>query len=144
MRYLLDTCVISELVAKRPAEHVVEWVDALDPDAVYLSVITIGEIQKGIERLPISRRRAQLEAWLADELLGRFSGRVVPLDEEVLRTWGRLTASLEARGITLPAIDTLLAASALQGDFILVTRNEADFAATGVRLHNPWPRGGVR
>jgi predicted nucleic acid-binding protein len=144
VRYLLDTCVISELVAKRPAEHVVEWVDALDPDAVYLSVITIGEIQKGIERLPISRRRAQLEAWLADELLGRFSGRVVPLDEEVLRTWGRLTASLEARGITLPAIDTLLAASALQGDFILVTRNEADFAATGVRLHNPWPRGGVR
>ena len=139
MRYLLDTCVISELVAKRPAEHVVEWVDALDPDAAYLSVITIGEIQKGIERLPKSRRRAQLEAWLAEDLLGRFSGRVVPLDEDVLRTWGRLTASLEARGITLPAIDTLLAASALQGDFVLVTRNEADFAATGVRLHNPWP-----
>lgn len=138
MRYLLDTCVISELVAKRPAEHVVEWVDALDPDAVYLSVITIGEIQKGIERLPKSRRRAQLEAWLADELLGRFSGRVVPLDEDVLRTWGRLTASLEARGITLPAIDTLLAASALHGDFVLVTRNEADFAATGVHIHNPW------
>lgn len=140
MRYLLDTCVISELVAKRPAEHVVEWVDALDPDAVYLSVITIGEIQKGIERLPKSRRRAQLEAWLADELLGRFGGRVVPLDEDVLRTWGRLTASLEARGITLPAIDSLLAASALHGEFVLVTRNEADFAATGVHIHNPWGR----
>jgi predicted nucleic acid-binding protein len=139
VRCLLDTCVISELVAKRPAEHVVEWVDTLDPDAAYLSVITIGEIQKGIERLPKSRRRAQLEAWLAEDLLGRFSGRVVPLDEDVLRTWGRLTASLEARGITLPAIDTLLAASTLQGDFVLVTRNEADFAATGVRLHNPWP-----
>jgi len=138
VRYLLDTCVISELVAKRPAAQVVEWVDALDPDAVYLSVITIGEIQKGIERLPKSRRRAQLEAWLADELLGRFSGRLVPLDEDVLRTWGRLTASLETRGITLPAIDTLLAASAVHGDFVLVTRNEADFAATGVRLHNPW------
>ena len=140
MRYLLDTCVISALVVKRPAEHVVEWVDALDPDAVYLSVITIGEIQKGIERSPKSRRRAQLEAWLADELLGRFSGRVVPLDEDVLRTWGRLTASLEARGINLPAIDTLLAASALHGDFVLVTRNEADFAATGVHIHNPWVR----
>jgi len=138
VRYLLDTCVISELVAKRPAAQVVEWVDPLDPDAVYLSVITIGEIQKGIERLPKSRRRAQLEAWLADELLGRFSGRLVPLDEDVLRTWGRLTASLETRGITLPAIDTLLAASAVHGDFVLVTRNEADFAATGVRLHNPW------
>jgi len=140
VRYLLDTCVISALVVKRPAEHVVEWVDALDPDAVYLSVITIGEIQKGIERSPKSRRRAQLEAWLADELLGRFSGRVVPLDEDVLRTWGRLTASLEARGINLPAIDTLLAASALHGDFVLVTRNEADFAATGVHIHNPWVR----
>jgi len=140
VRYLLDTCVISALVAKRPAEHVVEWVDALDPDAVYLSVITIGEIQKGIERSPKSRRRAQLEAWLADELLGRFSGRVVPLNEDVLRTWGRLTASLEARGINLPAIDTLLAASALHGDFVLVTQNEADFAATGVHIHNPWVR----
>jgi tRNA(fMet)-specific endonuclease VapC len=139
VRYLLDTCVISELVAKRPAPQVVDWVDALDPDAVYLSAITIGEIQKGIERLPKSQRRAQLEAWLTEELLGRFQGKILPLDEEVLRTWGRLTASLEARGITLPAVDTLLAASALHNDLVLVTRNEADFASTGVRLHNPWP-----
>ena len=140
MRYLLDTCVISELVAKRPAAHVVDWVDSLDPDGVYLSVITIGEIQKGIERLPSSRRKTQLQAWLGDELFRRFRGRIVPLDEDVLRTWGRLTARLEAQGLTLPAIDTLLAASALHGDFILVTRNEADFSATGVRLHNPWRR----
>ena len=140
MRYLLDTCVISELVAKQPDAKVVEWIDSLDADGVYLSVITIGEIEKGIERLPQSRRKTQLRTWLEKELLGRFEGRVVPLDVDALRTWGRLTADLEARGATLPAIDTLLAASALHGDFILATRNEADFSATGVRLHNPWHR----
>ena len=138
MRYLLDTCVISELVAKQPADLVVEWVDGLDPDDVYLSAITIGEIQKGIERLPQSRRRTQLDTWLTDELLGRFAGRVVALDEDVMLTWGRMMASLESRGISLPAFDSLLAASALHGDFVLVTRNEADFNATAVRLHNPW------
>lgn len=138
MRYLLDTCVISELAAKQPNDRVVQWIDSADPDAIYLSVITIGEIQKGIEKLPTSRRRRALQDWLNDELLVRFENRLVTLDVDVLLTWGRLIARLESAGTVLPAMDSLLAATALHGNLVLVTRNEADFVRTGVKLQNPW------
>lgn len=115
-----------------------QWIDSADPDAIYLSVITIGEIQKGIEKLPNSRRRRALQDWLNDELLVRFENRLVTLDVDVLLTWGRLTARLESAGTVLPAIDSLLAATALHGNLVLVTRNEADFVRTGVKLQNPW------
>ena len=97
MKALLDTCVISELVSKQPNSKVVEYVDGLDPEDVYLSVITIGEIVKGIEKLPSSRRKSGLQAWLDDDLLVRFEGKVVPLDIEVLVEWGRITTHLEIR-----------------------------------------------
>ena len=138
MKYLLDTNVISELVAKNPLPQVIEWLDKIDNSLIYLSVITIGELTKGIERLPESKRKTLLRDWLNDELLLRFQGHLLPLDTEVMLTWGALTATLEQKGRKLSAMDSLIAATAVQGQFILVTRNAADFVDTGVTILNPW------
>ena len=138
MKYLLDTCVISELVARQPQPSVVEFVDTLDPDEVYLSVITIGEITKGIEKLPKSKRKQELLTWLREDLLIRFDGKMLALDAEILVEWGKLTARLESSGRTIPAIDSLIAATVLAQQATLVTRNVADFAGTGVEIINPW------
>ena len=138
MKALFDTCVISELVSKQPSSKVVEFVDSLDPEDVYLSVITIGEIVKGIEKLSKSRRKQDLQAWLRDDLLVRFEGNIVVLDTDILIEWGALTARLEAAGKTMPAIDSLIAATALGKKMTLVTRNVSDFEGTGVEIVNPW------
>ncbi len=138
VKYLLDTNVISELVTKQPNQQVVRWIDALDADSVYLSAITIGELSKGIERLPDSSRKETLRAWLNDDLLVRFAGRVLSLDVDAMLTWGRLTAQVEFIGRRLPAIDSLIAALAIHHNCSLVTRNEHDFNDTGVTLINPW------
>ena len=138
MNYLLDTCVISELVAKRPNQKVVGWIDSIEEARLYLSVITIGEIRKGIEKLPDSQRKTTLGEWLNEQLLVRFAGRIVPIDSGAMLRWGQLTGSLERAGKMMPAIDSLIAAIALHGDFILVTRNEDDFKHAGVPIFNPW------
>ncbi len=138
MKYLLDTCVISELVAKRPNPRVVDWIDSIDPESAYLSVITIGEIRKGIEKLPVSRRKTTLHAWLNEELLARFSGRILAINIEVVLTWGQLTGSLEAKGKKMAAIDSLVAATAQHSHCRLVTRNDADFRHAGITILNPW------
>jgi len=138
MKALLDSCVISELISKKPNPKVVEFVDSLDLDDVYLSVITIGEIVKGIEKLSRSRRKADLQAWLKDDLLIRFEGNVVALDIDILIEWGVLTAQLESTGRTMPAIDSLIAATALSKKMTLVTRNVSDFEETNVDILNPW------
>ncbi len=138
MNYLLDTCVISELVARDPDPRVVAWVDSVEEARLYLSVLTVGEIRKGIEKLPNSERRAALETWLSDGLLVRFAGRIAPVDTETMLTWGRLTGALEAAGKPMPAIDSLIAATVLHSGFTLVTRNVDDFRHAGVSLINPW------
>jgi predicted nucleic acid-binding protein len=138
MKYLLDTCVISEIVSKQPNPKVVEFVDSLDPDDVYLSVITIGEIAKGIEKLPKSKRKQELHAWLTEDLLVRFDGKIIPLGTDVLLKWGILNARLESVGKMLPAMDSLIAATAVVHDLILITRNVNDFENTGIEIVNPW------
>ncbi len=138
MRYLLDTCVISELVARQPNPRVVAWVDAVEESRLYLSVVTIGEIRRGIAKLPDSPRKERLNRWLEEDLLLRFSGRIVPIDIGVMLTWGELVARLERTGRVLPAMDSLVAAIALHGEFTLVTRNVRDFEGTGVQIVNPW------
>ena len=138
MKYILDTCAISELVAKQPNPTVVEFIDSLDPDDVYLSVVTIGEISKGIEKLPKSKRKQELETWLREDLLVRFDGKIIPLDTGGLLEWGSLTARLESTGKTLPAMDSLIAATVLARSMILVTRNVDDFENTGIEIVNPW------
>lgn len=138
MKFLLDTNVISELVARTPNPTVVAWLDACDPNNVYLSVLTIGELRKGIEKLPDSPRKTALIAWLQDELLIRFSGRILELSIEVMLTWGALTARLERVGRPLAAIDSLIAALALHHHCTLITCNTTDFDGTGVTIVNPW------
>jgi tRNA(fMet)-specific endonuclease VapC len=138
MRYLFDTNILSELVARQPNPRVVEWVDSLDPNSVYLSVITIGELRKGIEKLPDSSRKERLREWLHGDLLHRFSGRILGLDVEVMLTWGALVAQLEQAGKPMGAMDSLIAALARHHNCCLVTRNESDFSETGLTILNPW------
>jgi predicted nucleic acid-binding protein len=138
MNCLLDTQVISELISKRPNKKVVEWLDRLDSNTIYLSVITIGEIRKGIEKLPPSKRKERIKEWLEGDLLLRFQGRILEITTEVTLIWGELTGRLEKEGRPITAIDSLIAAIALQGNYRLVTRNEHDFQYTGVTIINPW------
>jgi predicted nucleic acid-binding protein len=138
MTFLLDTCVISELVEKQPNLHVVQWVDSIDEDKLSLSAITIGEIKRGIEKLADSSRKSALAEWLEGDLLIRFTDRILPIDIPVMLVWGQLTADLEKQGRRMPAIDSLIAATCLHGRLDLVTRNEGDFAHSGVTVINPW------
>lgn len=138
MNYLLDTCVISELVAKRPNPRVIVWIDSIEEGRLHLSVMTLGEIQKGIEKLPDSERKMRLLTWLNEELPQRFTDRIVPIDAKVMLEWGRLTGSLEKAGKSMSVIDSLIAAIALHNNFILVTRNEADFENIDVEILNLW------
>ena len=134
--FLLDTNIVSELVRPRPEPKVTQWVATTDETLLYLSVLTFGEIRKGIGLLKDAARRVALETWLDSDVTLRFAGRILPIDGAIADRWGRLTAQLKPR--SLPVIDGLLAATALQHNLTLVTRSTKDVAATGVPLFNPW------
>lgn len=138
MNYLLDTNVISELIKKQPNLQVVQWIDEQEARRMYLSVVTIGEIQKGITRLPSSVRKNTLQAWLDTDLRLRFDNRILELTSSVMTQWGRLTGTLELQGRVLSAFDSLIAATCLHHQTTLVTRNEDDFQGTGITIINPW------
>jgi toxin FitB len=138
VNYLLDTCVLSEFTRRKPDPKVIDWVDHMEEEKLFLSVISLGEIQRGIERLPESHRKTELLAWVNDELVGRFGARLVPLEAATMLIWGTLTARLEAAGQPRPVMDTLIAASALRHNLIVATRNVADFAPCGTQVINPW------
>jgi len=135
MGYLIDTNVLSELRRKQPDERVLAWMQDRPRQSLFLSVLTLGEIRKGIERLDDLARRHKLLDWLEVELPNYFVGRMLTIDIHTADRWGRLMASA---GRPLPAIDGLLAATALQHDLTLVTRNTRDFAGLAVQLINPW------
>ena len=138
MKYLLDTCAISELVKKKPSKKVVQWIQGCDEDAIYLSVLTMGEIQKGIARLADSKRKATIQQWFDHDLHNRFAGRIIPITEEIATTWGVVMAEAEAKGKPLPGIDSLIAATAIVHNLTVITRNIEDMAPSGVRVLNPW------
>jgi tRNA(fMet)-specific endonuclease VapC len=138
MNYLLDTCAISDLLSRRPDPGLVAWIDGVNEARLYLCAISIGEICKGIQKLPASKRKRTLSEWLEGNLPQRFRDRILPLDIAAMLAWGALTAGLETRGTPMPAIDSLIAAVALHNGLTLVTRNEADFAHSGVPVLNPW------
>ena len=137
MRYLLDTCVFAEYSQDRPNEKVIDWVDSQIQETLYISVVTIGEIEKGIAKMPPSRRRTGIEAVL-ESLLIRFDDRVIPIDTAVARRWGKLTGDLENIGRPVPIIDSVIAATALEHHLTLITRNASDFAQTKAKVHNIW------
>ena len=140
MNFILDTNVISELVAARPNLNVIEWIQATDSDRIFLSVISIGEIKKGIEKLPNSDRKVILDHWLQEDLLAQFTDQLLSIDVQTMLIWGKLVSQLEKLGRPISAIDALLAATAQQWGFTLVTRNTVHFQDTGINLLNPWDK----
>ncbi|MCC6990513.1 MAG: type II toxin-antitoxin system VapC family toxin [Acidobacteria bacterium] len=137
--FLLDTNVVSELMKPRPSRQVVAWVDQTPEPLIHLSVITLGEIRKGIDLLEDDDpRRATLQVWLDRDLRVRFAGRLLAIDDAVAERWGQLEAVAKRRRLTLPTIDAQLAATALHHGLTFVTRNTADVEPTGVPVINPW------
>jgi len=136
--FLLDTNCVSELVRLQPEPRVLEWLEAADESLLYLSVLTLGEVRKGLAALPPGRRRTRLEAWLQVELRTRFSGRILAIDAAVADRWGWLTAQAKRQGTPLAVIDGLLAATALHYNLTVVSRNVSDFTNVGVPILNPW------
>jgi toxin FitB len=133
--YLVDTNVLSELRRKTPDARVVQWFAKRPPRSLYLSVLTLGEIRKGIEGVKDVKRRTTLIDWLESDLPLFFTGRILSVDGSVADRWGRLVAQAKR---PLPAIDSLLAATALHHDLSLVTRNVKDFSGLPLSLINPW------
>lgn len=138
MNYLLDTCVLSEFTRRKPEEKVIQWLDSIAEDKLFISVITVGEIQHGIERLPDSQRKTKLIVWMNDGLIDRFGPRILPVDTQTMFLWGSLTAKMVLSGQTLGVMDGLIMATALQNNLIVVTRNVTDFLPCGVQVLNPW------
>lgn len=138
MKYLLDTCVISELAKKRPVESVLRWFNTIDEDDLYVSSVTIGEIRKGIERfLEDDVRRLKLEVWY-NAVISGFGNHVIQYDTDVAVEWGRIVGCSLREGKARSPLDMQIAATAIKYGMILVTRNVADMLGVGVRLFNPF------
>jgi toxin FitB len=138
--FLLDTNVVSEWVKPQPDQNVVAWLADVDEDRVFLSVVTFAEIRRGVELLPVGRRRERLAAWLDDELPARFEGRILGIDRRVADVWGVTMARSQQRGAGLGSMDAFLAATAAAHRLALVTRNVRDFESAGIALLDPWAR----
>ncbi|MBU4444322.1 type II toxin-antitoxin system VapC family toxin [bacterium] len=138
MNYLLDTCVISELVKFEPDKQVAEWINSVEEGRLYLSVVTIGELEKGISKLNPSKQKDKITEWLHDDLIFRFNERILNPDIHTFIEWGRLNATLENQGTKMPSIDSLIAATAIQYNLCLVTRNDRDFQNYNIQILNPW------
>ena len=138
MSYLIDTCCISELVKKKPDPNVVKWFTDQDELSMYLSVITFGELKKGIEKLPDSKKKNELNRWVKEDLKHRFKNRILNINMEEVNKWGEILAAAEIDGRPLPATDSLIAAIALVHGLSVVTRNSQDMEGSGVEVINPW------
>jgi predicted nucleic acid-binding protein len=134
---LLDTCVVSELVKPEPCDAVVGWLADQPSDALFLSVLTIGEVRKGLTKLVDSKRKTRLTAWM-NTLQQEYGDRILSVDLEVCESWGILQGNAEKAGVPMASIDGLIAATAYTHHLTLVTRNETDFAPSNVPIINPW------
>lgn len=138
MNYLLDTSAVSEVVKPQPDSAVIEWLTQADEEALFLSVLTIGELEKGIAKLTDGNRRTRLRTWVRRDLVTRFAGRLLPVDLQVADRWGALVGTSESKGLPLPVIDSLIAATCLVHGLTAVTRNRTDFERCGVECFSPW------
>ncbi len=141
MKFLIDTCVISELVKKAPSSGVTRWLEQQDELSLYLSVITFGELHKGIAQLQAGRKKRELNEWVEGQLSRRFTGRILDVDIDVAVRWGEISTAAGKVGRTVPVLDGLLAATALTFGMTFVTRNTDHVQETGVRLLDPWVTG---
>lgn len=137
MSYLLDTCVLSEL-RKAVPDVIRDWFDNVDQDLFYISVVSIAELLDGIERLPQSKKRKDLEHWFFGEVHTRFKDRILPIDDHVAKEWAYLNAALTQKGHNIGVQDLYIAATAKSHGLAIVTRNSKDFKHTDIRLINPW------
>ncbi len=138
MNFLLDTNVVSEWTKARPDIGVVRWLDEVDEDRVFISVITLAELRRGVMRLPDGVRRDRLQKWLSRDIVARFASRILPVDDAIADRWGRLIADREASGRPMSIVDGFIAATAGHLDLTLVTRNAVDFELNENRLFDPW------
>jgi len=138
MKYLLDTCVISELIKNRPNSNVTAWVTGTEENRLFLSVLTFGEIHKGIEKLPESKKKEKLHNWVNFELRERFENRIINFDLQVATTWEKIQAFSESAGKGMPTLDGQIAATSITHSLTVVTRNTSDMEISGVALLDPW------
>lgn len=138
MSGLLDTPVLSELIRATPKESVIDWLQAQDENDLFLSVLTLGELEKGIAKLSDSRRKTTLRKWVRTNLMARFETRVLVIDNNVASRWGTLVGTSERKGRPLPVIDSLIAATAIAHELTVVSRNAKDFERCGIPCLNPW------
>lgn len=138
MRLLLDTNVLSEVTKPRPDIRVLEWLDGLDEDRAFISVVSIAEIRRGVALMDNGRKRDALAEWLAQDLPQRFERRVIPVDEPVALAWGDLMGAAKRSGRGMSSMDGLIAATAIARQLTLATRNIKDFEGLGIELFDPW------
>lgn len=138
MSFLLDTTVVSEWMKPLPNPGVIRWLAEVDEDRVYLSVMTLAELRYGTERLASGARKSRLEAWLHEELLLRFEGRLLIIETAIADAWGRVMSRCSAVGKPIGVMDAFFAATAEVHALTLVTRNVSDFTVSGISLFNPW------
>ena len=138
MNYLLDTCVLSELIKPKPSRNVIRWISAIDERCLYISVLTIGEIHKGIEKLSESKKKTNLHKWVNFDLKERFDNKILNIDINTATIWGKVQAQSELTGQTLPTIDGLIACTGIAYDLTVATRNIKDMKVSGVSLVSPW------
>ncbi len=138
MKYLLDTCIISEIINPKPDKNVISWLTNQDESELFLSVLTFGEIEKGVEKAPDKVRKKKLKLWVEEDLKQRFEGKILPIDLEVSTRWGVIQGIAEKAGKPMPTLDGLIAVSGLVNNCIVVTRNTSDMEQSTVELFNPW------
>jgi len=138
MKYLLDTCVISEIIKPNPNKNVISWLTNQDESELFLSVLTFGEIEKVIEKAPDKVRKKKLKLWVEEDLKQRFEGKILPIDLEVSTHWGIVQGIAEKAGKPMPALDILITVSGLVNNCVVVTRNTSDMEQSSVELFNPW------
>jgi len=141
MKYLLDTCVISEIAKPVPDAKVMDWLYATPSELLLLSVVTIGEIRKGLTKLPDSKKKEVLTVWLST-LMEEYQARILPIDLAVADNWGIIQGKAEMAGTPMSSIDSLIAATAFTHNLTIVTRNESDYSAAQVPIMNPWSKQG--
>jgi predicted nucleic acid-binding protein len=138
MKFLLDTCVISEIIRQKPSGKVIKWIKKEDESNLFISVLTLGELHKGIEKLPASKRKEELHNWVENDLSERFCNKIIDIDIQVAMMWGKIQGMTECIGRPMPAIDSLIAATGITYHLTVVTRNTSDMKESGVALLNPW------